>query len=272
MKILGISAKKSGGKNTAANFILGVNLIHYGVVRGSFQILPNGQLYISDIFGDDKECGVLNQDYYTDDTIQWWQDNVWPFMKIYSFATPLKHLCIDILGLTYEQCYGTDEQKNSLTNLKWEDMPGYGIPTIKRQYEHCDDEIKYIYTNTGFMTAREVMQYVGTDIFRKMYYDVWVNTTIRQILVEQPATAVICDARFPNEIEGIKKVGGKIIRLTRSPFEDDEHDSEKALDKENFDWANFDGIIDNAEMTIPQQNEVMYNCLRPWGYIPELEE
>ncbi len=32
--------------------------------------------------------------------------------KIYNFADPLKQLCIDIFGLTYNQCYGTDEAKN----------------------------------------------------------------------------------------------------------------------------------------------------------------
>ncbi|GAG82717.1 unnamed protein product [marine sediment metagenome] len=124
MKILGISGQKGSGKNTAANFVLGVNLIHYGIVRGSFQILPNGQLSISDLFGNEDGKGELNQDYYTEETLAWWQENVWPFVKLYSFASPLKNLCMDILGLTHEQCYGTDDQKNTLTHLKWEDMPG----------------------------------------------------------------------------------------------------------------------------------------------------
>ena len=32
--------------------------------------------------------------------------------SIYNFADPLKKMCIEIFGLTHDQCYGTDEQKN----------------------------------------------------------------------------------------------------------------------------------------------------------------
>ena len=254
MKILGISGKKSGGKNTAANWILGINLVHYGIVRGACSITPEGQLSVSDVYGEVGTAGILNQDCSSDEMWTWWQDNVHPFIKIYSFAQPLKQLSIDILGLTPEQCYGTDDQKNSVTNLRWEDMPGILNPI-----------------RDGFMTGREVLQHVGTDIFRKMYHDVWVDTTLRQIQIEQPELAIICDARFPNEITGIKNAGGKVIRLTRSPFSEDEHASEKALDEDNFDWGEFDAVIDNADMTIEQQNKAVYECLRPWGYLPEVK-
>jgi len=47
--------------------------------------------------------------------------------NIYSFADPLKKdVCINILGLTERQCYGTDADKNTLTNLRWENMPCFG--------------------------------------------------------------------------------------------------------------------------------------------------
>ncbi|NMC62387.1 MAG: hypothetical protein GYA55_04395, partial [SAR324 cluster bacterium] len=39
-----------------------------------------------------------------------------------SFADTLKDFCIETLGLTYEQCYGTDEQKNSSTKYLWENV------------------------------------------------------------------------------------------------------------------------------------------------------
>ena len=63
------------------------------------------------------------------------------------------------------------------------------------------------------MTAREVMQYVGTDFFRKIYPDVWVDSTIRKIESEAPDLAVIVDCRFPNETKGVKEAGGKVIKL-----------------------------------------------------------
>lgn len=252
MKILGLSGHKQAGKDTAANFILGVHLISYGIVRGNFQITPQGALFVSDINGEENTNGILNQNCITDEIYTWYQTNIWPYVKYYSFADPLKQLCIQILGLTVEQCYGTNQQKDSLTNLKWENMP------------NVDSD------KSGFMTAREILQHVGTNIFRKMYPDVWVDATLRQIQIEQPQLVIIKDVRFPNEVEGVQKMGGKVIRFTRSLYTD-KHDSETKLDKENFDWNKFDGIIDNSEMDISKQNEAVYNLLRPWDYIPELE-
>lgn len=252
MKILGISGDKGSGKNTAANFILGVNLVNYGVIRGSFKLNERGQIVISDIFGDDNINGVLNQDYYmNDETLNWWASNVWPLIKLYSFADPLKRLCIDILNLSHAQCYGTEDQKNTETQFEWQNMLGN-------------------FSQTGTMTAREVLQYIGTEVFRRIYNNVWVDTTIRQMQIEQPEMAIVTDVRFPNEVEGIQKNGGKVIRLTRSPYKKDSHNSEIALSKRYFNWENFDAIIDNHEMSITEQNQAIYNCLQPWDYIPEL--
>ena len=45
-------------------------------------------------------------------------------VKMYSFADMLKEkVCMDVMGLTYEQCYGTDEEKNSVTTYMWERLP-----------------------------------------------------------------------------------------------------------------------------------------------------
>jgi hypothetical protein len=96
------------------------------------------------------------------------------------------------------------------------------------------------------------MQYVGTDIFRKMDTDVWVKSTINKILKEGPELAIITDCRFPNEVEAIKNIGGKVLRLTRSPFLSD-HISETVLDKESYDWNNFDYIINNDNHNLYDQ-------------------
>ena len=37
--------------------------------------------------------------------------------KIYSLAEPLKNFCIDVLGLSYEQCYGTEKIKILIQNI-----------------------------------------------------------------------------------------------------------------------------------------------------------
>ena len=118
------------------------------------------------------------------------------------------------------------------------------------------------------MTAREVLQVVGTNTFRKMYHDVWADTCLRKIEKDNPDFAIISDVRFPNEVDTIQKAGGKIMRLTRDVCSTDAHTSETALDKENFDWDKFDFIIDNANLTIECQNEAIYKALHPIGWMP----
>ena len=83
------------------------------------------------------------------------------------------------------------------------------------------------------MTAREFMQFFGTDIMREMYEPIWVNGCIKKIQQEQSGLAIIADVRFPNEAEAIEQAGGKLVRLTRQVFEDS-HSSEVALDDYPF--------------------------------------
>jgi hypothetical protein len=119
----------------------------------------------------------------------------------------------------------------------------------------------------GPMTAREVLQYWGTEIFRKAYSQVWADACIRRIRKSGCRVAVITDCRFPNEVEAIQKAGGKVIKLTKVVFPDDRHPSETALDAEVFDQNRFDAILDNSSMTIQEQCEALYVLMRRWGYV-----
>lgn len=155
--------------------------------------------------------------------------------RIYNFADPLKKdICMNILGLTHEQCYGEDIDKNTLTDIEWEGNK---------------------------LTAREVMQFVGTDLFRKMKNDVWASATINKIQREQPKLAVIADCRFPNEVEAVRNVGGLVIKLSRNLYHSN-HASEVALDENNYDPKNFDLVIHNEDINISQQNSIILNFLK----------
>lgn len=148
--------------------------------------------------------------------------------KIYSFADPLKEdICINILGLTYEQCYGSDDDKNTMTNLSWQG----------RQ-----------------LTAREAMEIIGTDIFRKLKTSVWVDATINKIFKENYDVAIIVDCRFPNEANAILDNSGYVIRLNLDPFHA-MSPSESALDPEYYDWALFSKIIGNQYMSSSEKNQ-----------------
>lgn len=150
------------------------------------------------------------------------------------------------------------------------DSQSAGIATLK-QFEY-DPNIAWhdgdkLYRKRGPMTAREVLQYYGTEIFRHQYHNVWADACIRKIRKSQCQLAIITDCRFPNEVDSVQAAGGKVVKLTKVVFPDDKHPSETALDAEHFDQGRFDAILDNAEMDVPTQCEALYALLRRWGIV-----
>ena len=235
MVILGISGKKQSGKNTAANYIHGCILKKRSLID-DFRITPKGELSIltDDSLGN-SGWGVLDVTRKDRGFVEYAEINMWPYVKLYSFADELKRICVELFGLQPNHVYGTNEEKNTPTHLFWRDMP-------------FTTEQKWM-VNAGAdkpMTAREFMQYFGTNVMRQMHGPIWVDHTINTVLGEQTELAIIADVRFPNEVESIQRAGGKVIRLTRDKLRDS-HGSEVALDEDNYHWKNFDAIVDNSQ-------------------------
>jgi hypothetical protein len=160
--------------------------------------------------------------------------------RTYNFADPLKQdICMNILGLTYDQCYGSDEDKNTMTDLEW---------------------------NGKKLTARESMEIIGTDIFRRLKNNVWVDATINKINKDGLDLAIIPDCRFPNEVDTILDHNGYVIRLDLDPF-NSQSNSESALDKHNYDWNRFSNVIYNGGMTIYEKNEAILRFLSDKGIL-----
>ena len=245
--ILGISGAKQSGKTTCTNFLHGYQMRFHDVVE-KFLMNEKGDIIVNTISlnekGEEVEgVGVLDV-FRTDfDFNLYAAQNIWPFVQAFSFADPLKAICINLFGFTHDQCHGSDDDKNSPVNIKWEHLPG-----VKEK--------------TGYLTAREFMQVFGTDICRCIKPDIWTSTCINRIRESGTELAIVSDCRFPNEVEAVQKAGGKVIRLTRNPF-DDEHVSEKALD----DYEGFDCVIDNASMDMDQANKNLLDKLKEWGWL-----
>lgn len=236
--ILGFSGKKQSGKTTSGNFIVSLCMSKLGLA-GDIKIDNNGKIIVSDLLGNRSYKGIYDAEQLINDTDDYIlmeiRERLNPYIKIYNFADTLKKdICINILGLSRDQCYGNEDAKNSLTSLE---------------------------LDGAAMTAREVMQYIGTDIFRKLSPNIWADATIRKIQREAPKIAIITDCRFPNEVDIIKNSGGHVIRLTRSPYESD-HISENILDKDQYDWNNFSFVIDNDQMSIYEQCMEIQNALK----------
>lgn len=248
-KILAFAGKKQSGKNTLCNFLHGYFLKSFNIIDG-FEITSDGQLIIDTLVVNDKgetQQGKGGIDVTRTDInfAMWAMDNMWPYVKQYGFANFLKDLAVLMFNIPREILYGTDAQKNELCQYKWEDMP------TKTKGK------------SGPMTYREFMQYFG-KLCRKIYPEIWVNRTITDILEEDSNLAIISDLRHYNELEAVKKVGGKVVRLLRQ-VDDDSDDSETELDNCN----DFDAVIDNRNMTINESCKELFSIIDSWGWIPK---
>ena len=229
--IIAFSGRKQSGKNTCVNFIYSTFMVNLGVAK-KVKINDYGLIEVSDLLGDKDYAGPFDPSHIhnsNDYILQQLCQKMDAFVKVYSFADPLKKdVCMNILGLTHDQCYGSDKSKNELVDCFWPETDAK-------------------------MTAREVMQYVGTDIFRTIKSDVWTSAIISKIKRDDSQLSLITDCRFPNEVECVQNNNGVVVRLDRNTC-DSVHVSETALDKENYDWNKFDYIVENNDLDIYNQS------------------
>lgn len=253
-KIVAFAGGKGSGKTTSMNFLHGYQLRAYNVIE-NFSLSHRGDLIIkTDV---EKEGGgtevsqtYLNVNRKDVDFIDWAMYNVWPFVKKYSFADPLKYMAMSLFGLKEEQVYGTQEHKKQVVpHLRWENMPG--IIT-----KHA----------AGPMTVREFLQYLGTDIMRNIDENVWINRCLKDIEEEQPILAVIDDCRFPNEVAAIQAAGGKVIGLTRDTEGQDSHSSENSFKEV---WDEMDYILDNGDKSIEDSCKEILTAFSCWEWLGE---
>lgn len=113
---------------------------------------------------------------------------------------------------------------------------------------------------------RRLIQTNGTDCGRNLIsQDIWVDATLRGYGLNKwhygeliDANWVIPDVRFPNELDAIHSLGGKVIRISKpgvGPLND--HQSETALDDYRLtDLAN-DGTIEDLHWKIRHYVEHM---------------
>ena len=253
-QILGFAGKKQSGKNTACNYIIALKLTELGVSKNT-RLSPNGSIEVRDIFGeakDGQEWFEFNEKNLN--TSKLFNDGVGQYVRIYGLADTLKDMCIDVFGLTHNQAYGRDKDKNSETDILWGDLP---TPNSN--------------SKTKKMTAREVLQYIGTDIFRAVDSDVWIKSLLRKIKRDSPEVALICDIRFKNEILKLQESGGFIVGLTRnSSNSSDSHSSEKEIE-DCFSLC--DCVVDNQDKTIEQQINLVHECIKHLpNVIPTMEK
>lgn len=151
-----------------------------------------------------------------------------------------------IVGFGHKARQGKDTLARMVHELLAQETKIYSFAAALRAYCRV----------SGWMKEKDapMLQYVGTDLFRKSNPDIWVETLKHQIEEEAPAAALITDMRFPNELR-LCAVNGFTVNVTRYNFDGTpyiapdrrtDHPSETALDGCQFDFyiANQEGSTD----------------------------
>jgi hypothetical protein len=124
-----------------------------------------------------------------------------------------------------------------------------------------DDELKDMVIEDVGYSPREIMQGIGTGLFRdgisevlpKLGKSIWVNNVKWNMLkhINDYDVFIIKDIRFPNELEMLRNLPDEfdvnIIRITRpSLVKSDTHESESHFDNFDVDYDIInDGTIDD---------------------------
>lgn len=149
-----------------------------------------------------------------------------------SFAYPLKHFIGETFKMKSKHLWGSNDDKN------------YPLCTWGEIFtEECLKH--YNKRSIDLLCAREILQIVGTDVFRegkfdflneqylssvksflqektgqeKADFDLWVNLAIQdykqKLALREIDLAIISDVRFLNEVQAVHSAKGKLIRLHR---------------------------------------------------------
>lgn len=198
--------------------------------------------------------------------------------EFYYFGSPMKGFAENYLGIPSELLWGTDQQKNTLTNIKWRQLPHFERlfnRILIKDYDWASASAWRDAYADRFMTVRELLQQIGEEMFLGMYPAIWTRQFEAEVTrgVRRGVELGLCpDARKPEQIDTIHRLGGRAIRLLRDPYEgSDRHVSETALDPGVYDQTNFDAVVDNRRLTVEQTNRQVLRILDSWGWTLQRE-
>jgi hypothetical protein len=211
-RFITLAGKKQVGKDTSAGLIY--NLI-YPTIQRTDQFLNGHRIH-------PKEAYQIH---------------------VVHFADALKKACSLIFGISMQDME-SEEGKLKPTTVVW---PNFGTYIPQHESFRQPDgtmPMRKVYfptrDTTNYMTVREILQFVGTDLLRnQLDPDIWVRSVFNQPY-GQDDIVIIADCRFPNEAVFAKE-NGLLIKIERGTAQKDTHISETALDS----YSSYDEIVDN---------------------------
>jgi ABC-type dipeptide/oligopeptide/nickel transport system ATPase subunit len=115
--------------------------------------------------------------------------------------------------------------KDALVSTMKEKMPGV-LYDLENHYGMTVEQL----FNEKPPVMRRVMQFVGTEIYRELDPNYWVNRWIESVVKYDETDKIIVtdDVRFNNEFSAVVDLGGTVIKLvaTNKPVSNDQHQSE----------------------------------------------
>lgn len=153
----------------------------------------------------------------------------------HAFADKLKQCAAIILGCKVER-FEDNTFKDSAT---W--IPNQGSPD-------------------PYLTGRQILQKLGTEVGRNIHPDIWVEALLRDYRYRWTHNMTNCDnplilpnwivpdVRFLSEVKAIEGRGGFVIRINRDTSYSDSHPSEIGLDDYPFKYVvNNNGTLDELK-------------------------
>ena len=115
--------------------------------------------------------------------------------RLIAYADYLKEILGKCFNLTDDELYGSNKEL-PLCDLPIRTKSGNVLPQ--------------------YWTTRRLLQYIGTDVFRRIDPNVWVNVVKNEINSTNYDYYIITDVRFPNELNWILMSGGIHLHVIRS--------------------------------------------------------
>lgn len=203
--------------------------------------------------------GVTGKKQVGKDTLCNFIKDLLPDMRVekLSFAKALKDFVINEFGIFPKYCYGSDDEKN------------YPINTW--QYYFSDNILaKYKKNENSLLSTRELLQIVGTDIFRetnvngmqerhrkivlnfiknklgeeylrKDWQNIWIDILVADCKASEADIVCVPDIRFMNEIDALRGLSAFLVRLYRFTGKSDSivHKSEQEMELINDSMFNY---------------------------------
>ena len=171
------------------------------------ELFVNPKEYVTNELSCDSDMVYNLMRKFVDTNWDWsWCNNKIPILKStqlqkskwksVSFADPLKNVCSILFNYPYLILLGAGHNERKQRE------------TLKtKEYNIC-----------GSLTGRQLLEYVGTDVFRNHYDDdIWINLMSNKCknYLHNGYSVVISDLRFPNEKNMLLSMRGKLILVYR---------------------------------------------------------